>query len=218
MGYLCAYFEDSDGNPINTLSPTLRVIALSSGEESSYDMTSIGYGWYRAEVPDELLNDEEFVYVGLSNDPTVDDFVGGVHYPYSRYKATPLGMVLAMEQTKYLTSLEATKPLEFFRGDSVEITFAVYDANGDPVDISETTGTFSIKQDDTDTEYVLQKPIELLGGNEGKISLTAAETEIPPLRYIGDIQLVFPPGPDETTGAVRTIWKGEVKVKADITR
>lgn len=106
--------------------------------------------------------------------------------------------------------------IEFFRGDSKVINLTVKDQDGNPVDITGATITFTVKEDaaDADDDAVIQVDGDPIPGSEGKakIELEPTDTDVEPkTTYVFDIQI-------KIDSNVYTVAQGGVSVLRDITQ
>jgi hypothetical protein len=105
-----------------------------------------------------------------------------------------------------------------YRGDTIPFDFTFTQPDDTPLDISNMTLTFTMKEDPTDTDVVLQESVVFPHNTEstnGKGSLTVPSTSTdtlePDMSYYYDFQLV-------NVDEVFTIGAGKIKVLYDITR
>jgi len=106
----------------------------------------------------------------------------------------------------------------FYRGDTIPFNFNFKDMNGDPIDITNMTLTFSMKEDPDDDTFILQESItfpDIQDSRDGigsmKILPDKTETLEPDVSYYYDFQL------KTTSNDIFTVGAGKVKVLYDIT-
>lgn len=111
-----------------------------------------------------------------------------------------------------------TSKISLYRGDSKSLTLNFTDSNGNVVDITGGTVTFTLKnsKDDLDADAVIQKSVTSHSNPTGgisKIDILASETQgLSPNVYRYDIQILLP------GGLKKTVAFGDFEVIGDITR
>ncbi len=106
---------------------------------------------------------------------------------------------------------------EVFRGDTFEKTLFFTDSEGNNLDITNWTITFTVKRpeyivgDDNDTDALIQVRNVVSNGLAGKTTIKCV-IDIDPGNYVYDVQIV------KSNDEVRTILFGDFIVKADVTR
>lgn len=99
------------------------------------------------------------------------------------------------------------KDIRITRGDTGVLVLSVT-VDGAELSKSDYTGTFSVKRDIDDDDYVISKEID----NQGQLVLESADTAfLEPGTYVYDIQIV--------SGAqVATVGPAKFRVEGDVTR
>ena len=104
--------------------------------------------------------------------------------------------------------------IEAYRGDSLTIDGVVRNQDGDVVNITGGTILFSVKKNQTDTDYVITKSASITSPTEGKFTIILSPSDLnkTPGTYFYDIELRL----NEAT--IHTISKGFFTILTDITR
>jgi hypothetical protein len=111
----------------------------------------------------------------------------------------------------------ASTEITIFRGDDLDITVQINDADGNGIDLTGSTLFFTVKSDltDSDDNAAISKDItshtDAVNGTT-EINLSPTDTNISPGGYHYDLQLV------DSSGTVITYGKGGFIVQADVTR
>ncbi len=103
--------------------------------------------------------------------------------------------------------------ISIYRGDTPTITIIVKDEDGSAVDITSSTLTLSVKENEEDTSYLFQSTGSLSNPTvgEAKFLLTTTNTEQTPATYIYDMQYSL-------AGDIKTLAKDKFNILTDITR
>jgi hypothetical protein len=104
----------------------------------------------------------------------------------------------------------ANFPLEIYRGDSSRMRVKLYDADKNPIDLTDIVAKSEIRDRPAGTVVVpLDCTITL--PNIVEIVLTAANSSKLPVQGVWDLQLTYP------NGGIKTPMAGLVKVTPDVT-
>ena len=124
--------------------------------------------------------------------------------------------VLRMSEDQFIAYMGnvANKPIEVFKGDSLRVDITLVDADGNAVDVTNATAKFTVRQHESDNDYVLQKTLQMVDPTAGRmrLALDPTDTDKTPGTYVGDIEITFP------DGRVKTVWKSQFIIKWDVTR
>lgn len=107
--------------------------------------------------------------------------------------------------------------IQVYRWDTFKRTISYTDDNWDPIDITGSTTTFTVKscEEDPDVDAIIQKDADITDATGGIATLVITATEmadITPDTYVYDLQY------KTLAGDVTTLLKWEFKVTYDITQ
>lgn len=106
--------------------------------------------------------------------------------------------------------------LEFYKGNTSDISIAVKDANGDPFDLTDFTMTLIVKEssseEDVEAEIEKEAVISAPTTGVGIVSLTATDTNIDAKIYCYEIQI------NKSTDDIKTLFVDDFEIRQSIKR
>jgi len=115
--------------------------------------------------------------------------------------------------------------IKMYKGDNEDIEITLVDENGDPIDLTGSSITFTVKENVADEEPVIQRKNEAAGGDDSQIEMTDPangifEIHIIPENtssltakgYAYDIQVIL------SSGKVKTVIKDRIYLEEDVTK
>ena len=107
--------------------------------------------------------------------------------------------------------------LTIVKGDDVLLEVTLVDSDGDPINLTDATVFFTAKRsfDDSDDDAVIKKDVNNHTDAENGVTtihITNTESDVDPMYYYYDIQVV------DSADSVQTPEKGRLIVKKEVTR